>query len=45
MYPYRVNCCISWAVALGKLGRWSEAVALYRQAVAFSGESGEVYFG
>ena len=45
IYPYRVNCCISWAVALGKLGRWSEAVALCRQAVAFSGESGEVYFG
>ncbi len=43
--PGRVDCCIGWAVALGKLGRWSEAVELYRQGVVWFGESGEVLFG
>jgi len=40
----KVDCCIGWAKALGKLGQWEEAVELYRQAMVFSGESGEVLF-
>ncbi|MGD1712189.1 tetratricopeptide repeat protein [Dapis sp. BLCC M172] len=43
--PGRVDCCIGWAKALGKLERWEEAVELYRRMVVLSGESGEVLFG
>ena len=42
--PDRVDCCIGWAKALGKLGQWEEAVDLYHQTVALSGESGEIWF-
>jgi len=27
--PGRVDCCIGWAKALGKLGQWEKAVELY----------------
>ena len=43
IHPGSVNCCLALAKALGKLGRWDEAVDCYRQVVALS-ESGEVLF-
>ena len=43
--PGRVDCCLGWAGALGKLERWSEAMELYRQGVVLFEESGELWFG
>ena len=39
----RVDCCVGWAWALVKLGRWSEALELYRQGKVLFEESGEVW--
>jgi len=43
IHPGSVDCGLALAKALGKLGRWSEAVDCYRQVAALS-ESGEVLF-
>ncbi|WP_040484519.1 glycosyltransferase [Lyngbya aestuarii] len=43
IHPGSVDCGLALAKALGKLGRWDEAVDCYRQVAALS-ESGEVLF-
>ena len=43
--PDRVDCCLGWAGALGKLARWEEALELYRQGTVLFEESGEVWLG
>ncbi len=40
----QINCCLSWANALGKLGRWLEVVDLYNQNLFLFDDSSEVVF-
>ncbi len=43
--PGKLECCMGWAIALGKLGRWDEVVECYGQRASLFDEYGEFLFG